>query len=149
APKEAPRAQGAGGGDDGVAAAASRATAASRAKTADLRRQHLSRLKSPPPMKAEPTTMNRKNNQVPPVPINRKAASGGPGVADVEADAAGAAARRVGLPDQLPMNSDRSPRWRRRARLPISTDIPRKLHSRPCIPKRTLRCRSRQPSTGL
>src|SRR4029077_5940440 len=120
APKEAPRAQGAGGGDDGVAAAASRATAASRAKTADLRRQHLSRLKSPPPMKAKPTTMNRKNNQVPPVPINRKAASGGPGVADVEADAAGAAARRMGLPDQLPVKSERRPRGRGGGGVPCS-----------------------------
>src|SRR6516162_3219897 len=150
APKEAPRARDAGGGGGGVAVVASRATAHSGVKRADSRTQRLNnRPKSRAPMKPIPTRTNPKNNQARRVPINRKAANGGPGVADVEAVAGAAAGLRMGLPDRLPMSLNRRRRRRPRARLPISTDILRKPRSRPYIPKRMLFRRSNRLRTNL
>ncbi len=57
-------------------------------------------------------------------------AYGGPGGADVAADAAGAAARKTVWPDRLGTNSGRYRFRKRRERLPISTDIHRSHSSR-------------------
>ena len=79
-------------------------------------------------MRANPTRTKPTNSPEWFAPIRRQAASGGPAVADVVADAAGAAGRRTVWPDRSWTNSGRHRLRKRPARSPISTDIrPRHL----------------------
>ena len=84
-------------------------------------------------MKANPTRTKARISPARFAPIRRRAASGGPAAADVAADAAGAADRRMVWPDRSPTNSGRHRRRKRPARLPISTAIRREPASLPAV----------------
>ena len=89
-------------------------------------------------------------------PIRRQAASGGPAVADVAADAAGAAGRRTVWPDRSRTNWGRHRLRKPPARLPISTDIAtgasgpgRSTPSADTTAGAATQCRSRQPEPAV
>ena len=95
AAKPMPRVTSASGGGGGVAVPASRAKAAPRATAPTPRALRRTRLRSQAlPMRPKVTKTNPRSSPVRLAPIRRRTASGGPAVADVAADAAGAADRR-------------------------------------------------------
>ena len=126
AAKPMPRVTSASGGGGGVAVPASRAKAAPRATAPTPRALRRTRLRSQAlPMKPKVTKTNPRSSPARLAPIRRRTASGGPAVADVAADAAGAADRRkVVWSDRSRTNSGRHRPRKSPARWPISTDIP-------------------------
>src|ERR1700719_672559 len=76
-----------------------------------------------PQMRAKPTRTNPMTSPALSAPINRQAANGAPVVADVGADAVGAAGRTMVLRDRSPTSWGRRRLLKQPARWLISTDI--------------------------
>ena len=122
--------RGAGGAGGGAAGVARRETAELRATKTTLREAHPSRPKQRVARKTIRTKRNPRNGRARRVPISRQVASGGPDGAGGAAGADDAAEWRTVLPVRSWTNSNQPPRQRQRAQSPISTAIPRSLHSR-------------------
>src|ERR1700676_2168467 len=118
------------GGGGGVAAPARHAKVVLLATTVTPRafRSTPSRFPALLWKKANPTKTNPTSSPVRFAPIGRQAASGGPAVADVVADAAGAAGWRTVWPDRLSTNSGRHRLRKQPTRLPISTGMHPRSH---------------------
>ena len=141
------------GSDGASGGAAGAAVPARRAKAApprDDRRRRACRSKPPRslaslPKRAKPTRRNPTSSRARPAPISRQAASGGPAAADAVADAAGAAGRKMVLPDRSRTNSARHRLRKQAARSPISMEIRRRPPCRKCSPNPSQLSPSRRP----